>query len=71
MKFLSYMSTLNWHKNVVQKLLSIFNISKKEKASFRYIGLNVMQMGKYVFVDQNSYISSLKPLQLSAESFTK
>ena len=52
---------------MVEKLLCIFKISKKEKGSFRYIGLNVAQMGKEVFVDQNNYISSLKPVQLSTE----
>ena len=62
-----YCSTLNWHKNMVEKLLCIFKISKKEKGSFRYIGLNVPQMGKEVFVDQNNYKSSLKPVELSTE----
>ena len=61
-----YCGTLNWHKNVVEKLLCIFKISKKEKGSFRYIGLNVVQTRK-VFVDQNNYISSLKPVELSTE----
>ena len=51
---------------MVEKLLCIFKISKKEKGSFRYIGLNVVQTRK-VFVDQNNYISSLKPAELSTE----
>ena len=29
--------------------------------------MNVVQTGKEVFVDQNSYISSLKPVELSIE----
>ena len=62
-----YCGTLNWHKDVVEQLLCIFKISKKEKGSFRYIGLNVPQMGKEVFVDQNNYKSSLKPVELSTE----
>ena len=62
-----YCRNLNWHKNVVEKLLSIFEISKKKTGSFRYIGLNVVQTGKEVSVDQNNYISSLKPVELSAE----
>ena len=66
-----YCGTLNWHKNVVEKLIFIFKISKKEKGSFRYIGLNVVQTGKEVFVDQNNDISSLKPVELSAERFHK
>ena len=62
-----YCGTLNWHKNVVEKLFCIFKISKKEKRSFGYIGLNVVQTGKEVFVDQNNYVSSLKPVELSTE----
>ena len=62
-----YFGTLNWHWNVVEKLLCIFNISKREKGSFRYFGLNDVQTDKEVFVDQNSYIRSLKPAELSKE----
>ena len=36
-----YIGSLNWHKNVVEKLLCIYKISKKEKGSFRYTELNV------------------------------
>ena len=45
-------------------------MSKREKGSFRYIGLNVVQTGKEVFVDQSSDVSSLKPAAYS-KSFTK
>ena len=62
-----YCGTLNWHKNKVVKLLYIVKVSKREKRFFRYIGLNFMQMGKKVFVDQNSYKSSLKPVELITE----
>ena len=62
-----YCGTLNWHKNMVNKLLCIFKISKREKGSVKYIGLNVVQTGKEVFVDQNSYISNLKSVELSTE----
>ena len=50
-------AVLNWHKNLVEKLLFIFKISEKEKGSFRYIRLTVVQKGQEIFVDQNSYIS--------------
>ena len=73
---------------MVEKLLRIFEISKKKTESFRHIGLNVehiglnvvhtglnvahiglnvVQTGKEVSVDQNNYISNLKPVELSAE----
>ena len=62
-----YCGILNWHKNVVEKLLFIFKISKKENGSIRYIRLNFLQMGKELFVNQNNYISSMKPVELIAE----
>ena len=52
---------------MVEKLHCIFKINKKEKGSFRYIELNVVQTGKEVFIDQNNYISSLKPVELSTK----
>ena len=67
----AYCSTLNWHKNVVEKPLRIFKISKKEKGSFRHVRLNVVQTCKEVFVDQNNYTSSLKPVELSAERLSQ
>ena len=51
---------------MVEKLF-IFKTSKKEKGSIRYIGLNFLQMGKELFVNQNNYISSMKPVELIAE----
>ena len=62
-----YSNTLNWHKNVFEKLLCIFKISKKEKGSLKYFGLNVAQTSKEVFVDQNNYVSSLQLVELSTE----
>ena len=44
-----YCGSLNWHKNVVEKLPCILKISKKEKESFRYIGLNVFTDGQKSF----------------------
>ena len=66
-----YWGTLNWHKNVVEKPLCIFNTSKKEKRSFRYSKLNVLQIGKEVLIDQNSYKRSFKPVELSIERTSK
>ena len=50
-----------------EKLLYIFKISKRETGSFRYIRLNVVQTAKEISVDQNGYVSSLKPHRLSTE----
>ena len=52
---------------MVEKLLCIFKISKKEKGTSRYFALNDVKTGKEVFVDQNKYISRLKPVELSTE----
>ena len=62
-----YSGTLNWYKNVVEKLLCIFKINKREKESFRYVGLNIVQTSKESFVDQNSYFGSLKSVEFSTE----
>ena len=66
-----YWGALNWHKNVVEKPLCIFNTRKKEKRSFRYSKFNVLQIGKEVFIDQNSYKRSFKPVELSIERTSK
>ena len=62
-----YCGTLNWHKNVVEKLICIFKINNREKESFICIGLNFVEMSKEVIVDQSSYIISLKLVELSRE----
>ena len=51
---------------MVEQLLCIFKISKKEKGSFRYIGLNVVQAVK-TFSLTRITVSSLKPVELSAD----
>ena len=62
-----YCGTMIWHENVVEKFINIFKISKSGKGSFKYIGLNIVQTGKEISVDQNSYIRNLKPITLSTD----
>ena len=59
-----YCGTLNWDKNVVEKLLYIFKTNKKEKGSFRYIGLNRL-VKKFMLTKIT--VSSLKPVELGTE----
>ena len=62
-----YCGTFNWQKEVIGNLTDIFKISKKEKGSFKYVGLNIEQGEKQIFVDQLPYCNDLKEITLSAE----
>ena len=62
--------TLKRHKNVFGNYLCVFKSNKREKESLRYVGLNVVQTCKEVFIDQNSLLSSLKLVKYR-RSFTK
>ena len=59
--------TDNWNKNVIDRLLSAFNISKHAQGSFKYTGLNVIQTVDHVKIDQNYYVSSLVPIKITQE----
>ena len=59
-----YCGTSAWHKRVVDKLCELFQISKKSKGAFKYIGLNINQNGDEIFVDQQTYIDGLQEIQI-------
>ena len=59
-----YCGTLVWKAKVIGRLLELFKISKNEKGSFKYIGLNIEQNGDEIFVDQHAYCSSLQEIRL-------
>ena len=42
----------------------LFKISKKEKGTFKYIGLNIEQNGSKICVDQQTYIDVLKEIHI-------
>ncbi len=62
-----YSGTSNWHKDVINKLIEIFKISKNDKGKFKYLGLNIEQNGTEIFVDQQAYIDNLKEIPISDE----
>ena len=62
-----YCGTLKWQDKVIQKLYQTFKISKNEKGSFKYVGLNIEQDSERIFIDQIDYCSDLKEIQLSIE----
>lgn len=61
-----YCGTLSWHKNVIEQIVRLFKISKKEKGTFQYIGLNIEQNGNEIYVDQQPYIDGLKEIQIDS-----
>ena len=62
-----YCGTFQWQEKVIGNLTNIFKISKKEKGSFKYIGLNIEQDENQIFIDQIPYCNDLKEITLSAE----
>ena len=59
-----YCGTASWHTNVIDKLCAMFKISKKQKGSFKYIGLNIEQNGNEIFVKQQTYVDGLKEIPI-------
>ena len=45
----------------------MFRISKNEKGTFKYIGLNIEQNGNEIFVDQHGYVDALKEIKICNE----
>ena len=62
-----YCGTSSWHKNVINKLCQMFKISKKEKGSFKYVGLNIEQNGDEIFVDQQAYVDGLQEIAIEKD----
>ena len=59
-----YCGTSSWHKNVINKLCQMFKISKKEKGSFKYVGLDIKQNGDEILLINKHMWMDLKRLQL-------
>ena len=62
-----YCGTLQWQRKVIGELVKTFKISKTEKGSFKYVGLNVEQNGKLITIDQSDYCKNLREIKLSHE----
>ena len=53
---------------VVDKLVSTFEISVTKCENFKYIGLNVIQSHKGISIDQDNYINALQLIHIPTES---
>jgi hypothetical protein len=62
-----YCGTEKWHRSVITNIQKNFKISANHCGSFKYIGLNVAQLNGTIYVDQNQYVDSLEPIELTAE----
>lgn len=61
-----YCGTLAWQENVIDRLIRMFKISKNEKGSFKYIGLNIEQNGSEIYVDQQEYCRGLVEIKVDS-----
>ena len=61
-----YCGTLAWRSSVIDTILDLFKISKNEKGSFKYIGLNIEQNGAEIYVDQHGYCNGLQEIKLES-----
>ena len=62
-----YCGILDWHNKVISKLVLTFQISKQEKGSFKYLGLNLQQTGSEIYIDQTGYIQSLQEIKIDTD----
>lgn len=60
--------TVHFKNSIIDKLSSLFLIGSSEEGSFKYLGLNINQDDSMnVYVDQDTYINSIKPIDISAK----
>ena len=60
--------TKHFEKTVISRLRSTFNVGKEESEDFTYVRLSVNQDKHGITLDQVSYISSLKKIQVPSDS---
>ena len=61
-----YAGTAQWHKDVIDKLCSMFKISKQQTGSFKYVGLRIEQNREEIFIDQKAYIDELTEIPVDS-----
>ena len=57
-----------WHTSVVESIANTFQISSKTKSTFKYLGLNVVQVNNAIYVDQIAYIDNLAEINIDDPS---
>ena len=60
----AFCGTKEWHKNIISQLKLDFKISATAQGAFKYVGLNVIQSKGCVKIDQNAYISAIRPISV-------
>ena len=60
--------TKHFEKTVISRLRSTFKVGKEKSEDFTYVGLSVNQDKHGITLDQVSYISSLKKIQVPSDS---
>ena len=59
-------------KDVIDKLVSVFEISVQNCLNFKYVGLNVVQTSSGIVIDQEKYVQSLECINIpSARAMLK
>ena len=54
-------------KNIIEPLGQTFTIGTHYSNTFKYLGLNLNQVDKEIWIDQVDYITTLKPFDISKE----
>ena len=52
-----------FHEYVLKNLEKRFTFGKIASGNFKFTGLNIVEMGDCIYVDQNEYIQALKPIK--------
>ena len=60
-----YTGSSKFKKNVISKLTSTFEISVQQCGNFKYVGLDLVQVGGEVQLNQDTYIKGMKPIDIS------
>ena len=55
---------------VIGEVQKTFKISSHDVSSFKYLGLNIAQSSAGIELNQNQYISNIKPIRLPSSRFT-
>lgn len=60
-----YSGSLKFCKEVIDRLVGIFDVRVQQCGNFKYIGLDLVQVGSEVHLNQNVYVQSLQGVTMS------
>ena len=64
-----FFGSIEFHKTIMKELKRIFRISREDKDSFRYLGVNMKHEGDSIVLEQKAYVDSLKDHLISKELY--